>query len=184
MDNSEYQINHITCRTRFKEMLSKMGDGTFEKDYCKNDILDYWDKKEWWDYSTTANVLIKVSQRGAGKVVAGCAYKTINDVLHIKRVFTSTNWRKQGHAHDLLKIAWRTEFTCARFLRMYCDRDAIPFYEKLGFTMLHTNPAGYGYVYQPMLFRDMDFTLKHCENYDAECLLDQQDKVFISYDFK
>ena len=29
----------------------------------------------------------------------------------------------------------------------------------------------------------MDFTLKHCENFQLDYLLDEQDKTFISYDF-
>ena len=67
---------------------------------------------------------------------------------------------------------------------MYCDADAIPFYEKLGFKMLDVNEKGYGYVFQPMLFRDMDLTLRVCKNELKDTkILDNQDLEFISYDF-
>ncbi len=181
MDLREYQLHNVTTRTKFTELVKKMGG--WEREYCEKDILPYWDKNDWWDYSNTANILMKVSNGGSGEIVAGCAYKTINNKLHIKRLFTSTHWRKQGHAYDLLKHAWRMDFESARFMRMYCDEEAIPFYEKLGFRMMGTNAEGYGYVLQPMLFRDMDFTLNHCKNFELDYLLDEQDKTFISYDF-
>ena len=187
--DKDHQYVHCSTRTVFTELIKRMSG--WEKDYCENDILDYWDKNRWWDYGQRACVTMKVSDLGKGDVVAGCAYKVIGQILHIKRLFTSTNYRKQGHAKDLLEYAWRSSFVSARFLRMYCDKDAIPFYTNFGFRFINNkgkarltyNKHNYGYVLQPMLFRDMGFTLKHCKSYKMENLLDEQDKTFIKYDF-
>mgnify|MGYP003134461629 CR=1 FL=1 len=183
MNVATYQYHHCTTRASFKEQMIKLSG--WEREYCENDILPYWDKNDWWDYEQPANIIMKVSDYGAGDVVAGLAYTHFNNKLHIKRLFTSIAHRKQGHAHDLLKSAWQGTWNNARYLRMYCDADAIPFYEKLGFKMLDVNEKGYGYVFQPMLFRDMDFTLKVCKNELKDTkILDDQDLEFISYDFQ
>ena len=179
--DKDHQYVLCSKRSSFTELIKRMSG--WEKDYCENDILPYWDKNRWWDYEQRAYVTMKVSDYGKGDVVAGCAHKVIGEILHIKRLFTSTNYRKRGHAKDLLEDAWRGSFVSARFLRMYCDKDAIPFYKKLGFRFINYNKHNYGYVFQPMLFRDMDFTLKHCKSYKMENLLDEQDKTFIKYDF-
>ena len=179
--DKEYQYILCSTRTVFKELIKRMSG--WEKEYCENDILPYWDINQWWDYEQGAYVTMKISDLGKGDVVAGCAYNVIGDNLHIKRLFTSTDYRKQGHAKDLLEHTWRHSFSLARFLRMYCDKDAIPFYKKLGFRFINYNKQNYGYVFQPMLFRDMNFTLNHCKSYKMENLLDEQDKVFIKHDF-
>ena len=177
----DYQYHNCTTRASFVEQMKKLSG--WERTYCEKDILPYWDKNDWWDYEQRTNIIMKVSDAGAGDVVAGLAYTYINDKLHIKRLFTSEAYRRQGHAHDLLKTAWRFTWNHTRHLRMFCDADAIPFYEKLGFKMLHINEKGYGYVLQPMLFRDMDFTLKICNKHLKDVkVLDQQDIDWMEFD--
>jgi len=38
---------------------------------------------------------------------------------------------------------------------MWCDKDAVSFYTKLGFSYLGTNNKGYAYVYMPMSNENM-----------------------------
>ena len=47
MDN-DHQYVHCSTRTVFTELIKRMSG--WEKDYCENDILNYWDKNSWWDY--------------------------------------------------------------------------------------------------------------------------------------
>ena len=60
----------------------------------------------------------------------------------------------------MLEYDWENAYDdhCTH-IRMWCDKDAVPFYEKLGFKMLDEKD-GYRYVYTPISNKNMYMSLK------------------------
>ena len=127
-------------------------------DYAYNDITPYWDENNYWEkFPIKLGFELKNTISLPGKnIVGGIAYTFENNELHIKRLFTCKRYRRQGIAKQLLKEAWSTGYNngCSR-IRMWCDKDAVSFYTKLGFSYLGTNNKGYAYVYMPMSNENM-----------------------------
>ena len=131
-------------------------------DYTYNDITRYWDENNYWDkFPIKLGFELRNTISLPGKnIVGGVAYTFENNALHIKRLFTCERYRKQVVAKQFLEEAWRIGFhNGCKCIRMWCDKDAIPFYEKLGYNFMGYNEKEYGYVYLPMLSESMQDTL-------------------------
>jgi len=145
-------------------------------DYIINDIIPYWNVNQLWkDYPFQLVYkydTIKNLHPGAD-IVGGVGATYENNELHIKRIFTVTKYRGLGIATKILSLVWRKAFISGcRYIRMWCDKDAIPFYEKLGFKMIAYNDQGYGLVFAPIFTKCMHKTLNILKDYNPEVLLD------------
>lgn len=130
--------------------------------YLYNDIFKYWDENNLWD-----NFPIKLAeeynqrqQPPSKQIIGGIGYTIQNYELHIKRLFIVKHKRNRGFANHLLSHAWKDGYNNGcKVIRMWCDKDAIPFYTKLGYKYLGFNAKEYGYVYTPILTENMQETL-------------------------
>lgn len=157
-------------------------------DYLYNDVFKYWDDNNLWD-----KFPIKLAEEYSHKLeppskqIIGCIGYTIqNNELHIKRIFTVKHKRGKGYAKQLLEHAWKDGFNKGcDVIRMWCDEEAIPFYNNLGFKYLGINGKGYSYVYTPLLSENMSDTLnkiKYINPFDvlrtAEINIPEEAKIF------
>ena len=138
-------------------------------DYAVNDIIPYWDDKKYWDKFPIKIAVDITPHLPPGKDIAGAVAYTFEDNnLHIKRIFTCKRFRKQGIASKLMEHAWENGFNSeCKAIRMWCDKDAISFYEKLGFNMLGVNDKQYGYVLTPILDINMHKSLNKTKNHNG-----------------
>lgn len=130
--------------------------------YTYNDILPYWDENNYWG-KFPIKIGFKITPTiplPGDEIVGGIAYTFENEALHIKRLFTCKKYRNKGVANRLLEEAWYVGYhkNC-KCIRMWCDKEAIPFYKKLGYKFLGFNKEDYGYVYLPILTENMSETL-------------------------
>ncbi len=145
---SEYYIlahnkNHM------EDLVSPLlNKDTWAYDYCINDIAKYWDEKNYWDeYPIKFLYDSQIRDESGPALLGGIASVYEGNEFHVKRIFTVAKYRWRGFGTTMLEYDWENAYDdhCTH-IRMWCDKDAVPFYEKLGFKMLDEKD-GYRYVY-------------------------------------
>lgn len=146
--------------------------------YLYNDVFKYWDENNLWD-----EFPVKLAEEYSNKLlppskqIVGCiGYTFYGTELHIKRIFTVKHQRGKGYAKRLLEHAWKDGYNKGcKVIRMWCDKEAIPFYSKLGFKYLGINKNEYAYVYTPLLTKNMSETLNKTKYLNPFKLLKETD---------
>jgi GNAT superfamily N-acetyltransferase len=123
-------------------------------EYLYGDFAKYWDENNLWDRFPIQFLADN------NEIVGAIGYTYEKNVLHIKRFFCVIHQRGKGYGRQLLEHAWEQGYNNGcNIIRMWCDRDAIPFYSNLGFNYLGVNSYEYAYVYTPILSKSMPETL-------------------------
>ncbi len=145
-DKSEFLDIADIFKTQYKDDWSY--------NYLVSDIQKYWNENNLWD-EFPFQFLLSQSLDNKLNYVGGVGVTYVDNEVHIKRVFTRCDCRGLGFGTKLIELVWETAWDKGyRYLRMWCDKKAIPFYKKLGFTILGEK-NNYGFVYSPIFTKNI-----------------------------
>lgn len=151
--------------------------------YMISDIQHYWDQNNLWS-DFPFKFLLHHDSNNKLNYVGGVGVTYVDNEVHIKRIFTRCDCRGLGFGTKMIELVWETAWNKGyKYLRMWCDEKAIPFYTKLGFKILGKK-HNYGFVYAPIITKNMHKSLNIGATSKIDDLYDSDTLKKISKEYK